>query len=903
MNKLFFLLGLMLGSLFFTAGKVLAQCSNLNFSMGNFNNWQCYTGTWTDSSVTINPSSPASGRHTIISTAQLPINYCDERCLAIKKVPDGFTSSAKLGNDSVGSEIDAIEYTLIVDSSNALLLIHYAWIEQGSCGDVQKMPRFTMVIKDSIGNALNTPCKFIDFTGGHDLDFLHCKDNISVRRWSSVAFSLDDVIGRTIKIYFENRDCADGNHFGYAYIVPECRPASIDLFYCAGQTTAHLCAPDGFIKYTWTRSTDPNWKWSGAGRNFQNITLTSPIDGEIFTCEISSAFGDLCPIILSTMLRKTTIDAEFSYGVIENGEVDFINHNNQNWYDTCSRTATFVDRSVVYNSKKSRIRWNIEGLNSVFPADSIITVTFPEPYMQPVTYKVNLLVYAENGCTDTSSRYITIYPSLYLDSVRVNSLHARFTPQQEVLCNYTNITFTNNSFADIQVFVNKDCRIDPDTNIYLNCEWNWGNGTYSYQRLANGTNPTIATKYVLPNTETKVVVTLKVRIEGFDFEAVYRDTLIILPRPTAAFTDDGHLFSSCSEPEDGSNSRKVRFVNQSQGNIKQLIWNFGDDNEISGNIDDTLITNPVHAYKNAAGKYDILLVAIDSNQCRDSLSEYDYVSILGVRGDFSYSDTIGCVPITITFSLPGVNELPLQYKPDSIVVNTGGLNDLTWVGSSSFFRSRYTHYVSPGNYLPVCYIYKTMNFNGKEEQCVLEVRGKDSICIVNIVPDFDIMDYYFPDSPVVFTNTSVWEPEGLSYDSIIWDFGNGDFSYDFDGKTTFNKTGKYIVSLKMKVKDCFREKRAIVTVIEKSDLPVLDIIDENSFIVVYPNPVLEGKLVIEDMECIIKEGEQIVIRDMAGKRVFVSLFSSLKEELDISLLASGMYVVQIGKIRKKFIKQ
>jgi hypothetical protein len=120
-----------------------------------------------------------------------------------------------------------------------------------------------------------------------------------------------------------------------------------------------------------------------------------------------------CQSQLQTIIEATQINADFMFGVKDiNGEVNFAANNYQNWYDTCSRTVTFVDMSQVLNSKKDGILWEILGTNAR-SRDSLFTYTFPEPNT-PTTYLVRLTVFAENGCADTSNsanHYITIYPS------------------------------------------------------------------------------------------------------------------------------------------------------------------------------------------------------------------------------------------------------------------------------------------------------------------------------------------------------------------------------------------------------------------------------------------------------------------------------------------------------------
>ena len=428
MKRLFFLTVFILNSLFFNIAKIYSQCPNLNFSMGNFANWQGYLGSCDSGNITINPSTTTPGRHTIMNGTQLlrAGQLYDEQCPKIKKVPDGFAYSAKIGNSGTGAEMEAIEYTLTVDSTNSLLLVHFAWVVEDPSHSANEQPRFSMQIRDSAGNAIPEtylPCSFSSFLSAGVSSLVCSTSSLLGHDWITIGYSLESFIGQTIKIYFETRDCTCGGHFGYAYVVAECRSMTIDLMYCKGQTSCRLRAPDGFKRYTWTRSSNPNWSHTGTATQSQNIIITDPVDGETFTCIMSSGDGwdwTYCAETLHKVIEKTIIDANFAYGVMEYGEVDFRSHNNQNWYDTCNRTATFVDRSKVVNSKQSKRSWTVHGLNMGFPNDSMVTITFPDPGLatppkDSVRYLVRLTVQAEDGCIDTSKNtayhYITIYAS------------------------------------------------------------------------------------------------------------------------------------------------------------------------------------------------------------------------------------------------------------------------------------------------------------------------------------------------------------------------------------------------------------------------------------------------------------------------------------------------------------
>jgi len=315
MKRLAFLIVLVLGSMFFKSVNIQAQCPNLNLSYGDFTNWEAYIGSYVNVPL-IEKNSVIPGRHTIMNAQLLTStgNMIDERCTGIPKVPTGFNYSAKLGSEAGGAEMEALSYELTVNSDNALLIVHFAFAMLITGHQPSGQPQFNIVIKDSVDTPISTiPCSELKFTSSQDLPEWKCKSSSFVARdWTTVGFSLEQFMGRTIKVYFETRDCAIGCHFGYAYIVAECRPLAIDLMYCSGQDVARLRAPDGFINYKWTRSGQPSWIYEGIGRNYKEFVLNDPIENEIFTCELTSELGQGCKVTLQQVIEKTSIAANFS---------------------------------------------------------------------------------------------------------------------------------------------------------------------------------------------------------------------------------------------------------------------------------------------------------------------------------------------------------------------------------------------------------------------------------------------------------------------------------------------------------------------------------------------------------------------------------------------------------------
>ena len=412
MVKLCKKLSLSIGLLFMVMPiKLQAQsCPNLDFSQADFTNWQAYKGTW-GSTVNIHTSAPDPNRHAIMNAQQLiaakKIN--DEKCPLIKKVPTGFAYSAKLGNSNVDAEMEALEYTLTIDSTNALLILHFAWVMEDPNHDEEDQPQFSMRIKDSSGNPMNFPCGNVNFVSSQKLTNLACKapqySSLVARDWTTVGFNLSSLMGQTIKIYFETRDCKLSAHYGYAYLVGECQPFEINLVFCDGEKNATLTAPKGFVNYIWTRSSQPSSVWKMEGADKQQITINNATEGEVFTCMVISEL-DNCSATLSTLVTKTYVNANIAL----------------NAYNPCTRTAAFADSTFVINGKKASISWEIPSLN-MFSTDSLFTYTFPDS-TQTIDYLVRLTAFTENGCEGSTEQIISVNPLPQVDISGISQICA-----------------------------------------------------------------------------------------------------------------------------------------------------------------------------------------------------------------------------------------------------------------------------------------------------------------------------------------------------------------------------------------------------------------------------------------------------------------------------------------------
>ncbi|MBK8701393.1 MAG: PKD domain-containing protein [Saprospiraceae bacterium] len=104
--------------------------------------------------------------------------------------------------------------------------------------------------------------------------------------------------------------------------------------------------------------------------------------------------------------------------------------------------------------------------------------------------------------------------------------------------------------------------------------------------------------------------------------------------PVAAFSGEP-LFETCPP-------LLTKFTNASSFAIAYQ-WDFGDQSGIS------FVTDPSHIYFEP-DTFDVSLVAIRSESCRDTFVIKEYVTVLGPKGTFDFDIESGCTPLQVKFS-------------------------------------------------------------------------------------------------------------------------------------------------------------------------------------------------------------------------------------------------------------
>ena len=228
---------------------------NLDFEQGDFNNWVCQAGIVNiDGSLSLSPTPPIPGQHTIISAAsagQDPWGFFPENC------PNGSGYSVRLGNSGGNHQAESISYTYNIPATLTTfsMIFHYAVVLQDPNHIPTQQPRFRARITD-VSTGLPIPCVDFDFIASASLPgFLPSPlgGGVVYKDWTPITINLNAYIGKTIRLEFITNDCVFNAHFGYAYVDVNtaCNGAIAGTTICPGDPSITLTAPFGFQAYEW----------------------------------------------------------------------------------------------------------------------------------------------------------------------------------------------------------------------------------------------------------------------------------------------------------------------------------------------------------------------------------------------------------------------------------------------------------------------------------------------------------------------------------------------------------------------------------------------------------------------------------------------------------------------------
>jgi gliding motility-associated-like protein len=367
-----------------------AGCPNANLSMGNFNNWQGFTGNYSNPAAAVGI---VNGRHTIMTGAGTDPFSCG----GLPIVPPGSIASARLGNSNVGAEGEQIRYSMTVTPQNALFIYKYACVLEDPGHPPNAQPVFQMRLLDQSGAQIGGSCGiYTVYAGQPGQNFQTC-GGVKWLPWTVVGVNLTAWMTQQVTIEFTTKDCDYSGHFGYAYVVADCMPLILDLDYCFGANVINISGPAGFQSYSWS-----------SGQNTQAISVPAAQAQPNYTVTMQSFSNQgNCTVSLTAQAIPTTVSNNFTVAQA------------CPWFPTLfTSTPTILPTSIngvnLVNGGATSWFWDF-GDGSTISGN--VAGNGPgahqhpsHTYANPGTYTVTHIVYTQAGCSDTISQTINVLP-------------------------------------------------------------------------------------------------------------------------------------------------------------------------------------------------------------------------------------------------------------------------------------------------------------------------------------------------------------------------------------------------------------------------------------------------------------------------------------------------------------
>lgn len=384
---------------------------------------------------------------------------------------------------------------------------------------------------------------------------------------------------------------------------------------------------------------------------------------------------------------------------------------------TCSLEPVSLNDQSTSDGTNPIISWTWTYGDGV--VETLYAAPFGHTYTAPGTYTINLLVTDSEGCTDKITKE---------NIIRISKPRAQFNSPDSLTCPERTVTFRNTSSAPNPTYL-----------------WDFGDGNTSTER-----NPVHS--YL---TDGNFTVTLLV----VDFygcrDSITKSNYIKIVTPEANIIASDTM-GTCPP-------LFVMFSNNSQ-NYLSWTWDFGDSTTSNA-------ASPTHFYS-VPGVYNASLTVTGPGGCTST--KVQPITVKGPQGTFTYDKTVGCDPLTVTFTASTRNRVSFVWD----------FND----GNTLFTTdSVVTHtYTRPGFYLPKMLLQD-------DGGCTIPVLGTDTIWVKGVEAMFTQNNLMVCDSGEVrFTNTSIaTEP----IQSFNWVFGDGSSASTEHANHIYNTPGVFTAQL------------------------------------------------------------------------------------------------------------
>jgi gliding motility-associated-like protein len=229
--------------------------------------------------------------------------------------PNGGPASVRLNGAVSNYRASKLTYNMALNPNNKSFSVSYALVLQNGSHTADDQPYFSVKITDQNGNPV-PGCSVYTVTCNSNLTNTASAQydpswtdavisfGVMYRKWQTFAFDFSNYPAVTsVNVEFYVGGCAQGGHWGYAYVDAECSSGGAVASFCAGSNSSVLTAPNGYSTYQWVGPSGavsvPN------GGNTATATISPVSAGQVFTCNVTAPNG--CLSSFQTTVSITTV--------------------------------------------------------------------------------------------------------------------------------------------------------------------------------------------------------------------------------------------------------------------------------------------------------------------------------------------------------------------------------------------------------------------------------------------------------------------------------------------------------------------------------------------------------------------------------------------------------------------
>lgn len=263
--------------------------------------------------------------------------------------------SVRLNGSVANYRASRLKYVTTTSPSNQQISYSFATVLESGAHTAYDSPYFKVEVKNENTGMLLSGCNSYTINPANVVPGDSLLNSVigfsaSYRKWQLVTVDLSSLpLGTNVSVNFEVGSCAQGGHWGYAYVDAECSSSNlVSSNMCVGSSFASLVAPQGMLSYQWLNTS--NTPMPGATND--TLIVNTPNIGDVYSVQMTAIGG--CTTTKTVAVNSSTISIN---NIVSSGSCVSGNSGSATVYPTgtngtCSYTWTNLSTgNIVGNSQ------------------------------------------------------------------------------------------------------------------------------------------------------------------------------------------------------------------------------------------------------------------------------------------------------------------------------------------------------------------------------------------------------------------------------------------------------------------------------------------------------------------------------------------------------------------------